>query len=278
VLRRDLVGRDALVKRFFDEARAANSVGHPGIVDMIDVDTLPDGTPCLVMEYLQGESLARRIAREGRLGVEPALVIGWQIASVLRAAHDKGIVHRDLKPENLHLVPNANSGGPPRVKVLDFGVAKLIGDPGRDQTRTLDNGLTGTPIYMSPEQWCGTGADVDHRTDIYALGIVLHEMLCGTPPFVGEGFGDTMMKHMTVAAPPPSSLNPEVPPALDAVVLRALAKAREDRFASMRELQEALAAIWSKLTAQGRLSRYWAAQNAPPRPPRRSRWPFGIGG
>jgi eukaryotic-like serine/threonine-protein kinase len=255
VLRPELARHPSLVKRFFNEARAANAVGHPGIVDMLDVGTLPDGIPYLVMEYLPGDSLASRITAHGQLPVEQALLIAWQVASVLAAAHDKGIVHRDLKPANLFLVPAGAGHLPERIKVLDFGIAKLGDDAGPDQSRTFSGQLTGTPIYMAPEQWRGAGEEVDHRTDVYALGIILHEMLCGAPPFVGGGYGDTMLLHMTQPPPAPSARNAQVPAALDALVLRALAKNREDRFSSMRQLQEALAAVWASVPAFGPVAR-----------------------
>jgi len=238
VLKRDLAGHDTLVARFINEARANAVVGHPGIVDVFDVGTLPSGVPYLVMEYLQGESLAQRIARVGRLPIKQAANIAWETASAVGAAHAKGIVHRDLKPENLFLARDPGAPEVEKVKVLDFGIAKLHATPTKVNTQT--GAVMGTPIYMSPEQCRGARDEVDQRTDIYSLGIILYEMLCGKPPFQGEAFGDLLLRHMTEAPAALSPINPEVPDFLEAVVMRALAKRREDRFSTMRELQKGL--------------------------------------
>jgi eukaryotic-like serine/threonine-protein kinase len=204
-----------------------------------------------MMELLQGESLGARLVRLGILPARPALAIARQTASALAAAHGKGIVHRDLKPENLFLVPSATAAGPEAVKVLDFGIAKLRGDMSGTRVRTQTGMLMGTPPYMSPEQCRGLSAGIDHRTDIYALGIILFEMLCGDPPFVGEGFGDVLLMHMTRPAPPPRSRNPAVPPALERAILRALAKDPADRFDTMADLEHELAGIAGDLGADG---------------------------
>jgi serine/threonine protein kinase len=242
VLKRDLAGHDNLVARFINEARANAVVGHPGIVDVFDVGTLPSGVPYLVMEYLRGESLAQRLARTGKLPVELAATIAWETASAVGAAHAKGIIHRDLKPENLFLaVDPAEPEAPARVKVLDFGIAKLHADPNPNQVNTQTGSVMGTPVYMSPEQCRGAREEIDHRTDIYSLGVILYEMLVGKPPFQGEAFGDLLLRHMTEPVVPPATLDPTVPAALDAAVLRALAKKRDDRFASMAEFQHGLA-------------------------------------
>jgi serine/threonine-protein kinase len=245
VLKRDLAGHESLVARFINEARANAVVGHSGIVDVFDVGTLPSGVPYLVMEYLQGESLAQRLVRTGRLEVEAATQIAWETASALGAAHAKGIIHRDLKPENLFLARDPGSPETERVKVLDFGIAKLHADP--NQVHTQTGAVMGTPVYMSPEQCRGAREEVDQRTDIYSLGIILYEMLCGQPPFRGEAFGDLLLRHMTEAVVPPRTLNPEVPEFLEQAVLRALAKRREDRFETMREFQVGLAGAAGKL-------------------------------
>jgi serine/threonine-protein kinase len=238
VLKRDLAGHDTLVARFINEARANAVVGHPGIVDVFDFGTLPSGVPYLVMEYLQGESLAQRIAKVGRLPIKLAATVAWETASAVGAAHAKGIVHRDLKPENLFLTRDPSAPEVEKVKVLDFGIAKLHASPSQISTQT--GAVMGTPVYMSPEQCRGARDEVDHRTDIYSLGVILYEMLAGKPPFQGEAFGDLLLRHMTEAPAPLGPLNPEVPAFLEEVVMRALAKRREDRFSSMRELQKAL--------------------------------------
>jgi serine/threonine-protein kinase len=237
VLKRDLAGHDNLVARFINEAKASAMVGHPGIVDVIDVGQLPSGVPYLVMEYLQGESLSQRIARVKQLPLRDATTITWETASAVGAAHAKGIIHRDLKPENLFLARDPGTEID-RVKVLDFGIAKLHTSPSKVSTQT--GAVMGTPVYMSPEQSRGAREEVDERTDVYSLGIILYEMLCGSPPFQGQAFGDLLLRHMTEEPAPPSSHNSEVSEELEAVILRALAKRREDRYESMRALQVGL--------------------------------------
>jgi serine/threonine protein kinase len=229
-----------VVTRFFNEAKAANAIGHPGIVDVVDVGTLSDGMPYLIMELLRGESLAGRIEREGRLALDVAIEVGRQAASALGAAHAVGIVHRDLKPANLFLSLDREQPSGFRLKVLDFGIAKLSGNLRGDQVKTGTGAVLGTPAYMSPEQSLGRQDGIDHRTDVYALGLILHHALAGAPPFMAEGFGEMVMLHMTAPPPPLRTKNPAVPPALEEAVLRALAKKPEDRFQSMDELGRAL--------------------------------------
>jgi serine/threonine protein kinase len=172
------------------------------------------------------------------------LHLAAQAASALEAAHQKGIVHRDLKPENLFLIPDPAHPGQQRVKVLDFGIAKLRGTFSKgDSMKTRTGSLMGTPPYMSPEQCRGISDAMDHRSDIYSFGIILYEMAVGRPPFVSEGFGEILMMHMQTPPAPPSSLCPDIPPAFEYTILRALAKEPGQRFSSMGEL---LAALTSK--------------------------------
>jgi eukaryotic-like serine/threonine-protein kinase len=238
VLHPHLTANGEIAGRFFNEARAANAVGHPGIVDVFDFGTLASGAFYIVMEFLPGESLASRL-RRGRLGVAAAVDIALQAASALGAAHAKGIVHRDLKPDNLLLVPDPQAPGREIVKVLDFGIAKLGAETDFCAFKTRTGTLMGTPAYMSPEQSRGT-KKIDLRSDIYALGIVLYEMLCGAPPFVSEGPGELIHLQISAAPAPLRSRAPGVPEAIDRVVLRTLAKDPADRFQSMSELQLAL--------------------------------------
>jgi len=175
--------------------------------------------------------------------------IACQTASALAAAHTRHIVHRDLKPDNLYLLPDESRVTKVRVKVLDFGIAKLRGDARGGAVKTQTGAIMGTPLYMSPEQCRGISADIDHRTDIYALGTILYEMLCGQAPFPGEGLGDILMRHMSEA---PVSLRrrvPEIPESLDHAVLRALAKKREERFDSMDEFAQAVREYLKELEA-----------------------------
>jgi serine/threonine-protein kinase len=249
VLRRDLAEDKGLVERFMNEARAANAIRHPNIIDIIDVGRTPAGVPYLMMELLEGQSVAKRVLEAVQLPVDEAVEIGLQTAAALAAAHGKGIVHRDLKPDNLFLVPDESHPRGVRVKVLDFGIAKLRGDLSNVSAHTQAGALMGTPPYMSPEQCRGLSDEIDHRTDVYALGIILYELLCGTPPFTSPGWGDIVLAHLTKPPPKPSAKNAAVPFELDAVVLKALAKTREERFASMSELQVALRAVRTTLPA-----------------------------
>lgn len=243
VLRGEFANDEMLIARFINEARAATAIGHPNIVDVVDVGRLPDGIPYMMMEFLDGENLAKRLYRETRLSPALTLHFATQAGSALEAAHQKGIVHRDLKPENLFLVPDPTNPGHDRVKVLDFGIAKLRGNFSKsDSMKTRTGSLMGTPPYMSPEQCRGISDAIDHRSDIYSFGIILYEMVVGRPPFVSEGFGEILMMHMQTPPEPPSSLCPDVPPAYEQTIMRALAKEPADRFASMTDLLVSLTA------------------------------------
>jgi serine/threonine-protein kinase len=227
------------IQRFFNEARATNEVRHPGIVQIYDSGTTPDGAPWLIMELLEGETLGARMARLGRLAPAEAVDLGAQAASVLAAAHAAGIVHRDLKPDNLFIVPDPGHVNGARVKVLDFGIAKLAARDPVNALRTQTGVLMGTPLYMSPEQCRGT-KQVDFRSDIYSLGLIVYQMLAGAPPFVSEGLGELLHMHMNVPAAPLSEHNPAVSPALAGAVAKAVEKDPAARHASMRTFQEAL--------------------------------------
>jgi serine/threonine-protein kinase len=241
VLKRAFAEDATLVQRFLNEARAANAIHHANIIEILDAGTLDDGLPYLIMELLEGESLGSRLRRAGRLGAGDAIEIACQAASALTAAHAKNIVHRDLKPDNLFLVRDRDVAVPERVKVLDFGIAKLQKElSGPVHTNT--GSILGTPPYMSPEQCRGVSEEIDHRSDVYSLGIILYEMICGRPPFTSQGFGDVLMMQMAMVPPPPSSLNPEIPPPLERTILRALEKRREDRFATMADFHAELSA------------------------------------
>jgi serine/threonine-protein kinase len=242
VLKPELAVDSELVQRFFNEARATSAIRHPNIVEVIDVGRLAGGVPYLVMELLEGESLAARLERLGRLEIASAVEFVRQAASALVAAHGAGIVHRDLKPENLFLVPDQRFAERELVKVLDFGIAKLRADMTTAPVHTMAGAVFGTPPYMSPEQCRGLPDDIDERTDVYALGVILYEALCGRPPFESEAIGELMMLHMTVEPEPPSQLCRDLSPQLEAVILKALAKHRDDRFSSMAEFREALSA------------------------------------
>jgi len=237
VMSRHLCVDPVQVERFVQEARAVNQIGHPNIVDVFAFGALPDGRSFLVMEWLQGETLAARL-RGGPLTVPEAVAIMFQICDGLAAAHDKGIVHRDLKPENIFLVPVRNRRM--LVKLLDFGIAKLLGRRDARIDRTADGSTPGTPGYMSPEQ--ARGKDVDHRSDIYALGVCAFEMLCGRRPFVGSDHVEVLYQHLHATAPAPSTLRPDLPLQLERLIVQMLEK-RADRRPTIPVIEERLAEL-----------------------------------
>jgi len=239
VLLPEMCEQQRIVERFFDEARAATRIQDPGIVTVLDFGrTGPSAY--IVMEYLNGETLTSRLAREGQLPPLTALRLLQHAALAMAAAHARGIVHRDLKPDNIYIVSDPAVAGGERTKVLDFGIAKLIDDADMNHSRTKTGVIMGTPQYMSPEQCRGVG--VDHRTDIYALGCVMFAMLIGHPPFVAPTAGDLIAYHLREEPPVPSSLR-ELPPELDTLVLKCLAKSPDERYQSMTELIRAAAMI-----------------------------------
>jgi serine/threonine-protein kinase len=230
----------SIVQRFFNEARAASAIDHPGIVEIYDFGTHTDGRAYIVMALLKGESLEQRL-RRGLLSPEDGATIIAQAAAALAAAHARGIVHRDLKPDNLFLVPNDLMPGGIQVKLLDFGIAKLA-DEQTAGFKTQTGALMGTPAYMSPEQCMGR-ADLDHRTDIYAVGCILFHLFCGRPPFTSnQGTGMMIAAHIRDAAPDPRSFNPRLPDALAQVILRCLEKDPDARYQTASELRNALVA------------------------------------
>ena len=228
-----------VVGRFVNEAKAVNQIGHDHIVDITDFGTAPTGDFYFTMEYLQGESLGDAIKNAGAFPPARALSIAAQIADALSASHEHGIIHRDLKPENVILIVRDSVRD--FVKVLDFGLAKLthVHVDAQPAQHSRTGSVMGTPYYMSPEQ-CEGRAGIDHRADIYALGVMLFEMLTGKIPFGGTGYGEIIVKHVTVLPPAASSIVPELSSAMDAILFRALAKAPDERFATMAEFREAL--------------------------------------
>ena len=241
VLHPEYAVRQGVLQRFFNEARAANMVRHPGIIEIYDHGTAPDVGAYLVMEFLDGEDLHKRLRRMRRLDPEAAVGILRRVASAVGAAHAAGIIHRDLKPDNIYLVPDPDHPAGERVKVLDFGVAKLVGDGELQGRKTRTGAVIGTPIYMAPEQ-CDGAKDIDLRADIYSLGIITYEALSGRPPFIAEGFGQLIAQHIGHDAPPLTRWVDGVPASLASVVHKCLEKDPADRFQSMGELEAALAA------------------------------------
>ena len=221
-----------IAARFFNEARAVNIVDHPGIVQISDYGQLPSGVAYLVMEYLKGETLTQRIKRSsgGRLQQPEALRLGRQIAAALAAAHEKSIIHRDLKPDNVMLIvdPDPEAMGRVRAKLLDFGIAKVAAEVGKEgAANTAADVVMGTPKYMSPEQ-CRGAANVDDKSDVYALGIMLYEMLAGRVPFLGPT-GDVLAKQIYEEPPQLSQFAPTVTPDVVALVHRLLKKNKAER-------------------------------------------------
>ena len=238
VLHPELSHQPEIVERFFNEARSASGIRHPGIVEIFDFGYAQDDSAYIVMEHLAGESLRDRLDSATTLDPTRAASIGRQIASALQAAHDQEIIHRDLKPDNIFLVPDQEVVGGERAKILDFGIAKLAAGKG-SSFRTQTGQLFGTPAYMAPEQCRGAGR-VDHRADLYAVGCILYEMVCGRPPFVGEGGGEVLAAQIYEEPPAPRELAPHVPKSLEAVILRLLEKDPAARYGTADELAKAL--------------------------------------
>jgi serine/threonine-protein kinase len=240
VLHGEMSRVEEVVKRFEREARATSQIDHPNIIQVTDFGRDADtGALYLVMEYLEGESLADAIAHGGGLPLARALDIGRQILGALVAAHDGGIVHRDLKPDNILLVNR--EGRADFVKVLDFGIAKLSLEGNDGEPALTQAGVVfGTPEYISPEQALGQAAD--GRADLYAMGVILYEMLCGQRPFHSINKVEILGMHLTQPPRPPRAMAPDagISPALELIILKALAKKRDDRYASARVMLEAL--------------------------------------
>jgi serine/threonine protein kinase len=243
ILRADLARNTEALARFHREAQAAAAIGHPHIIEVIDFGHSPEGDAYLVMELIDGIDLAGLLRREGRLPVARALGIARQVADALGAAHAKGIVHRDLKSENV-MVLSRDAGD--YAKVLDFGISKVLEDDQGRAPITRDGVVLGTPQYMAPEQG-SDGALVDHRADLYALGCILFELLTGALPYEGKTPMEVMYKHNHAPIPRPSSRRAEVrlPSAVDALVVRLLAKSRDDRYPDARAVVDALDAALS---------------------------------
>jgi serine/threonine-protein kinase len=243
VLLEKFLTKSDFVARLLQEARLASSIGHENIVDVTDFGTTDDGRSFVVMEFLEGEALSQLIMREAPLPVERSLRIARQVASALGAAHAKGIYHRDVKPENVYLV---RRGEADFVKVVDFGISKAVkqgsNEEGAEAYRLTHTGLLlGTPLYMSPEQARGD-EDLDHRVDVWALGVMMYECLTGEVPFRANNYLGIISQVLTHTAAPPSKVRPElgIPDAVEAVVMRAMAKDRTRRYGAMADLERDL--------------------------------------
>ncbi len=266
VLKREVMRDTATIRRFVQEAKAASRIGHPNIVDVTDFGTTPEGMTYSVMEFVDGTTLSKAIKHGAPFPAERAIRIASQIARALGAAHDKGIVHRDLKPENVFLVDR--EGRTDFVKIVDFGIAKVTPLDGQTDGPRLTRvgSVFGTPEYMAPEQAAGR-SDTDGRVDIYALGTILYEMLCGRVPHKSDSMIRTIAMQMLDDIPLLSKAHPEIEiaPELEGVVMRALAKKREDRYQTMADLLIALERVYDSVTAAP--TREDILKSLPPLPP-----------
>jgi serine/threonine-protein kinase len=239
VLHASLSKDQNVVARFVQEARAACRVGHPGIVDVFGFGDLSDGRQYIIMEYLHGQQLLMLLRERAPLSLEVALPIVRGICDPLAAAHRVNVIHRDLKPENVFLVPRPDGEWPPRVKVLDFGLAKLLEN--RLIGPTTKTGTTlGTCYYMPPEQ-C-RGLEVDARSDIYSLGVMMYEMMTGRVPYYSTSSVEIMLMHLQREPEPPSQ-HATIDPEMERLILNCVAKSPEQRPQSMQEVLARLAAI-----------------------------------
>ena len=241
LLHQHLVRDDAMRNGFRNEARAAAALTHPNTVAVLDYGVTGSGVPYLVTDLVRGTGLDEAITREGRLAPSRARAITLQICDVLGALHERHILHRDIKPANLRLLPLRDGGE--LVKVLDFGLAKILDPWAVPSAQSSTAGmLVGTPAYMAPEQV--QGRPLDGRTDLYALTLVLYEMLTGVRPFDAPSPVESAALHLVFQPPPPAEFNPHLglPPAIDAVIQRGLEQSPERRFATARELRDAVAA------------------------------------
>jgi len=239
VLRAELSSQPAIVAQFFNEARITTAIANPGIVQIFDFGFHTDGSAYIVMELLDGETLRHRLARRGALAVHDALHIVRQVARALCVAHARGVVHRDLKPDNIFLVRDPEVVGGERAKILDFGIAKRLGD---HATNLKESAVLGTPAFMSPEQCCIAG-EVEPRSDVYALGCVLFVLVTGHPPFEGDKASEVMAMHLHQPAPVPSRCAAGIPSAIDHLVLCCMAK-EPDRRLTACDLAAAIGALF----------------------------------
>ncbi len=281
VLRPDVSRDEEIITRFRQEAQSASSIGNQHIIDISDFGTLPDGSTYFVMEFLDGSDLTKVIENQQPIAPARVVHIAKQLCAALGAAHEIGIVHRDLKPDNIYLIKRG--GDPDFVKVLDFGIAKVGGSSSK---LTRAGQVFGTPHYMSPEQCSGSG--VDHRTDIYAIGVILYEMVTGQVPFDADNLMGILTKHLYEEPQPPSQHRADIPPELEQVVLRCMSKSTEQRYQTMQELLDDLLRIEQGIapmpmpprmdpTGSFRQSAVQGALPAEP-PPAKSKLPLVLGG
>ena len=245
VLHKELSANREIITRFFNEAKATTAIKHPGIVDVYDYGYMASGDAYLIMEFLEGMSLARHLKTKGRMSEGEAAMLLRAVCSALAAAHAKGIVHRDLKPDNIYMCTDTDSPTGDRPKVLDFGIAKLT-DIGLAGTATKTGAVMGTPTYMSPEQCKGTG-DVDHRADLYSIGCIFYELVVGRPPFTKLGAGELIGAHIYAMPEPPTKYNPAITKDTEKLIMSLLQKRPEKRPQSAKELAQRLSQLAQNL-------------------------------
>jgi serine/threonine protein kinase len=241
VLHPEFFGNAQVLARFQREAETAAAITHPNVVTVLDVDRTPHGLPYLVTEYLDGIDLSDQLKARGKLSATSAVHIARQLCKGLGAAHQSQVIHRDVKPQNIFLVGEFSRGLPerPAVKVLDFGLSRFSDSSDNQLTQT--GCIMGTPAYMAPEQ--ARGGQVDHRTDIYGVGVVLYTMLTGRPPFEGETPQATVLAAMNSEPPRPRSVEPTILPRLELIIERAMARDPAERYQDMAEFEQALSAF-----------------------------------
>ncbi len=239
VLSQEYANKQDLIDRFLQEARAASMISHENVVEITDFGTAPNGSVFFVMEWLDGEDLSSTIERDGALPWSRVQPIALQICRALEAAHDKGIIHRDMKPENCFRIKRSTSAD--FIKVLDFGIAKVTTEEGDGKGLTKTGMIFGTPEYMSPEQ--AQGIRVDHRADIYAVGVILYELLTGKVPFTADSFMGILTQHMFEAPQSPRSLVGSITEDVENIILKSMQKDRDLRFQSMTEFIAAIEAV-----------------------------------
>jgi serine/threonine-protein kinase len=267
--------REAIVKRLKQEAQLASSIGNEHIIDITDFGNTDDGRTFVVMEYLEGESLAECLARESKLPEQRILRIAAQAASALAAAHAKGVVHRDIKPENIFLLKRKEQDF---VKVVDFGISKSLRASGEEEeVRLTQTGMVlGTPLYMSPEQARGD-EDLDHRVDIYALGVIMYEAATGRVPFSGNNYLSVISQVLNEEPQPVRAVRPELSEEFEAIVSRAMAKDRNERYATANEMLHDLNALLDDPTHSTERAKITGPRRLLPRP-RIPRVAWAIGG
>ncbi len=234
-----------IVDRFFNEARAVNVIGHDNILKILDLNVTEDNRHYFIMEFLHGKPLQDLVQPDVPMSVEAMGPILLQVCEALQAAHDAGIIHRDLKPDNVYLI--IHKGKKNFVKVVDFGIARVTDETGQSTGKTQTGMVMGTPAYMSPEQAGGMSSKIDGRSDIYSLGCMMFQMATGRLPFPGSSFGEVLIGHLQLPPPKPREIIPSIPEPFEAIILKCLEKKQEDRYQSMREVHDAIAAVMQQL-------------------------------